>query len=61
MVEKTLQNDLIFFSTLTVMSNKCQFVFLNGNIYLFIFILVDFFSNFNDVFDFCAIKIQENK
>jgi hypothetical protein len=61
MVEKTLQNDLIFFSILTVMSNKCQFVFLNGNIYLFIFILVDFFSNFNNVFDFCATKIQENK
>jgi hypothetical protein len=45
MVKKILQNGLIFyfFSTLTVMSNKCHFVFLNGNIYLFIFIIVENF------------------
>jgi hypothetical protein len=43
MVKRTLQNGLIFFSTLIVMLNKCRFVFLNGNIYLFIFILVEIF------------------
>jgi hypothetical protein len=44
MVKKILQNGL-FFSTLTVMSNtsKCHFVFLNGNICLYIFIMIEIF------------------
>jgi hypothetical protein len=35
------------FSTLIVIS--VNFLFLNGSVYVFIFILVDFFSDFSDV------------
>jgi hypothetical protein len=45
------------------MSIECHFVFLNRNIYLFIFILVEnfFLTSMIFDFDFCPIKIQENK
>jgi hypothetical protein len=43
MVKKNTTERLNFFSTLTVMSDKCHFVLLNRNKYLFIFILVENF------------------
>jgi hypothetical protein len=42
----TKRLNFLFFSTLTVMSNKCHFVFLNGNIFIYFYYSREFFSNF---------------
>jgi hypothetical protein len=52
---KTAYN-FLFFLTLTVMSNKCHFVFLNGNIFIYFYSDREFFSEFNYVYTLTFVK-----